>query len=78
VNRRRRPRDPAYLRAKLSAIQAACAAYDSTAVRDALAALRQKAWPRHIREQLDAVSGHLLHSEFEEAAGVAKKVYSEL
>ena len=65
--------DPADLRAKLSAIQASCAAYDSKAARDALAALRQKAWPRHIREQLDVVAGHLLHSEFEEAAGVAEE-----
>jgi PAS domain S-box-containing protein len=63
--------DQAYLREKLSAIQAACAAYDKKAAKDALAELRQKTWSRQTREQLDTIAEHLLHSDFEEAAGVA-------
>ena len=68
--------DPAYLREKLSVIQAACAAYDSKAARDALAELQQKVWPRPIREQLHAVARHLLHSEFEEAAEYCGRMLS--
>ena len=60
--------DHAYLREKLRAMQTACAAYDKKTVKDALAELQQKSWSRHIGEQLDAVAGYLLHSEFEEAA----------
>jgi CheY-like chemotaxis protein/HPt (histidine-containing phosphotransfer) domain-containing protein len=63
--------DQAYLREKLSAIQAACAVYDKKAAKDALAELKRKAWPRQTRERLDAIAEHLLHSDFEEAAGVA-------
>ncbi|MDR2695554.1 MAG: hypothetical protein LBC79_04155, partial [Deltaproteobacteria bacterium] len=66
--------DLAYLREKLLAIHAACAAYDKKAAKDALAALRQKAWSRPTREQVDAIAGHLLHSDFEEAAELADKL----
>jgi len=63
--------DRAYLREKLSSLQAACAAYDKKAAKDALVALRQKAWSRQTVELLDTIAGHLLHSDFEEAASVA-------
>jgi signal transduction histidine kinase/DNA-binding response OmpR family regulator len=66
--------DPAYLREKLSVIQTACATYDKKAVKDALAELMQKAWSHQTREQLDTIAEHLLHSDFEEAAGVAEKL----
>jgi signal transduction histidine kinase len=66
--------DLAYLREKLLAIHAACAAYDKKAAKDALAALRQKAWPRSIREQVDAIAGHLLHSDFAEAVALAEMI----
>jgi len=68
--------DLAYLREKLLTAQAACAAYDKKAVKDALAELRQKAWSRQTREQLDIIAEHLLHSEFEEIAGVAARLCS--
>jgi len=66
--------DPAYLREKLRVIETACAAYDRKAAKDALKELRQKAWSRPTTEGLDAIAGHLLHSDFEEAAAVAKQL----
>jgi signal transduction histidine kinase/DNA-binding response OmpR family regulator len=66
--------DPAYLREKLLAVQAACATYDKKAAKDALAGLRQKAWSRPTRRQIDIIAGHLLHSDFRAAAGMAERV----
>ncbi|MCL2124030.1 MAG: hypothetical protein FWH34_08045, partial [Desulfovibrionaceae bacterium] len=68
--------DPAYLREKLTAVRAACAAYDIRVAEDALAALRQKAWSRQTGKELDAIAWHLLHSEFEEAAECCGAVLS--
>jgi len=69
--------EPAFLCAKLSDIQTACAAYDKKAAKDALAELRQKSWSRQTEEQLDVVAEHLLHSEFEEAAEYCGRLLSE-
>jgi len=67
--------DHAYLQEKLLAIQAACASFDKKAAKEALAELKQKAWPRATRDQLSAIAEHLLHSEFDEAASIAKEAY---
>ncbi|MDR0238787.1 MAG: response regulator, partial [Deltaproteobacteria bacterium] len=69
--------DTAYLHEKLSSIQAACAAYDIEIADDALAELRQKAWSRQTRKQLDAIAWHLLNSEFEDAAKCCRTVLLE-
>jgi len=66
--------DQAYLREKLVAMQAACAAYDKKAAKDALAELSQKKWSRPTKKQLDTIVEHLLDSDFEEAASVAKQM----
>jgi CheY-like chemotaxis protein len=63
--------DRAYLNTRLAAIQAACAEYDKKAAKDTLAELRRKTWPRPVKEKLNTIAEHLLHSEFEEAAGAA-------
>jgi signal transduction histidine kinase/CheY-like chemotaxis protein/HPt (histidine-containing phosphotransfer) domain-containing protein len=63
--------DQAFLEKQLAAIQAACAEYDKKAAKDALAVIREKTWPRPVREQLNAIAEHLLHSEFEEASQTA-------
>jgi len=63
--------DQAYLKKQLASIQAACAAYDKKAAKETLARLREKTWPGPIKEQLDVIAEHLLHSEFEEAARAA-------
>jgi signal transduction histidine kinase/CheY-like chemotaxis protein/PAS domain-containing protein/HPt (histidine-containing phosphotransfer) domain-containing protein len=65
----------AYLREKLLAIQTACASYDERAANAALAELRQEEWPPSVREQIAAIAEHLLHSEFEETAAIAKEAY---
>jgi CheY-like chemotaxis protein len=66
--------DLAYLHEQLRVIHAACAAFDKKAVKDALAELRQKTWSRQTNEQLEAIAGHLLHRDFEEAAVVAARL----
>ena len=65
--------DQAYLREKLLAIQTACAEYDKKNVKNALTELRQKVWSRPTMEQLNIIADHLLHSDFEEIASVAKR-----
>ncbi|MDR0320210.1 MAG: response regulator [Treponema sp.] len=66
--------DQALLTEKLLAIQDACASLNKKAAKDALACIKEKSWPRPIREKLSALAEHLLHSEFEEAAGIAKEI----
>jgi CheY-like chemotaxis protein len=65
--------DQAYLREKLSTIQAACATYDKKAAKDALSELTQKVWSRQTRKLLDTIAAHLLYSDFKEAADVAEE-----
>jgi hypothetical protein len=67
--------DKAFLQEKLQTIQTACASFDKKTVKEALNALKQKPWPRSIKEQLNAIKNHLLHSEFDEAAAKAKEAY---
>jgi len=66
--------DNAYLQEKLQSIQTACASFDKKAAKEALADLKQKTWPRPIREKLSAIAEHLLHSEFEETDIIAKEL----
>jgi hypothetical protein len=69
--------DAAYLNQKLADLQEACAAYDKKTAKEITTELRQKIWPHPVKELLDNISGHLLHSDFEEAAKLAKD-YSHL
>jgi signal transduction histidine kinase/CheY-like chemotaxis protein/HPt (histidine-containing phosphotransfer) domain-containing protein len=66
--------DQLYLREKLLVLQEACSSYDKKTAKDAIAELRQKAWPRQIKEQLGTIAEHLLHSDFEKAAEVAEEI----
>jgi signal transduction histidine kinase/DNA-binding response OmpR family regulator len=59
--------DRPYLKEKLLAVQAACAAYDKKAAKSTLSQIRQKKWPQPIKENLGSIAGYLLHSEFDEA-----------
>jgi CheY-like chemotaxis protein len=58
--------DRVYLRERLLALQAACAAYNKKAAKDALAGIEQKTWPSPTREGLDAIAEDLLHSKFKQ------------
>jgi HPt (histidine-containing phosphotransfer) domain-containing protein len=62
-----------YLRGKWQVIQTACLTYDKKNAKDTLNELKTKLWPRAVKEALDAVSAHLLHSDFEEAAAIAER-----
>jgi len=62
----------AYLAEKLAVIQAACGKYDEATANTALSELKQKTWLGEVRELLNSISECLLHSDFEEAAKLAK------
>jgi len=64
--------DQKFLSEKMRVIQTASEAYDEAQADSALTELGQKKWPFFIKEQIYAISMHLLHSEFEEAANAAK------
>jgi len=57
---------------KLAAIREACTEYDKKSAKDTLVQLRQKTWPKPVREMLEKIAGHLLHSEFAQAASLAE------
>ena len=69
--------DRQYLQEKLHAIEAACASFDKKSAKTALAELKEKTWPRSIKDKLSLIGEHLLHSEFEEAAAIAREAYVE-
>jgi len=61
------------LKENLNAIQEACASLDKKAAKTALSELKKMNYPA-IKEQLSLIDEHLLHSEFDEAANVAKQI----
>ncbi|MCL1806174.1 MAG: ATP-binding protein [Oscillospiraceae bacterium] len=65
--------DKVFLKEKWLIIRDACRAYDKKTAKHALTELKSKPYPRPVRIQLDAVTEHLLHSDFEEAAVVAER-----
>ena len=67
--------DKPFLQEKLLIIQASCASMDKKAAKEAVMALKQRSWPRPVKDMLSTISEHLLHSEFEEAAAIARKVF---
>jgi CheY-like chemotaxis protein len=67
--------DIAFLQEKLLAIQTACVSFDKKSAKEILAEVKVKTWPGAIRDKLSAISERLLHSEFEEAAAIAREAY---
>jgi len=65
--------DKSFLHEKLLAIQKAAEIMDKKTVKDALAELKFKKWPRSVKDLLNVIAEHLLHSEFDEAAHVAQQ-----
>jgi len=65
--------DLAFLSEKMHVIQTACDNYDEITAGAALNELKQKKWTSSIREQIDNIAMHLLHSDFEKAAGIANE-----
>jgi PAS domain S-box-containing protein len=66
-----------FLKEKLQAIEIACACFDKKSAKTALAELKKKTWPRVTKDKLSLIGEHLLHSEFEEAAAIAREAYVE-
>jgi CheY-like chemotaxis protein len=64
--------DLLYLSEKLLAVQKACGKYDKKTIKTLLAELEQKKWSHSARELLDNIAEHLLHSDFDEIAKLAK------
>jgi HPt (histidine-containing phosphotransfer) domain-containing protein len=60
------------LREKLPALHSACGSFNKKTAKAILAELRQKPWPRPVKDMLNTISEHILHGDFEEAANVAK------
>ena len=60
------------IKEKLKEIETACASFNKKAAKEALSSVKQNAWPKNVKEQLSAISEHLLHSEFEEVAAMAR------
>jgi hypothetical protein len=60
------------LKAALADIEAACDAYDKRKAKNLLAGLKEKKWPKAVNGALDKLSEHILHSDFEDAAALAK------
>ena len=60
--------NPALLREKLLAIKEACGEYDESSIEAALAELKELSWSLNTRRLLDAITEHLLHSDFDEIA----------
>jgi len=63
--------DLVLLTEKMTAIITACENYDEEAANTALTELKQAKWSRVIKERINEIGIHLLHSEFEEAATIA-------
>jgi len=67
--------DLAFLREKLDTIQKACASYDKKAAKEALLVLKKKNHSKEMKDLLSEVAEHLLHSEFDEAAGLVRDIH---
>ena len=59
--------DRQFLQEKLAAIKAACEEYDESAADDVLSELKGMTWSLQTKQLLNAISEHLLHSDFDEA-----------
>ncbi|MDR0463836.1 MAG: hypothetical protein LBG94_01825, partial [Treponema sp.] len=66
--------DRFFLQDKLKVFQETCLSMDKKTAKDTLSSIKEKSWPRLIKEQLSLISEHLLHSEFDEAAAIAKEI----
>jgi len=65
--------DVAFLIENLKIIESSCDAYNKKGAKDAITALSQKPCSKNTKELLDKISTHLLHSNFEEVAMLAKE-----
>jgi len=62
--------DELFLLVKLNEIKMACEAFNVKAVREGIAELKQKTWPRETSDVLEQISTHLLRGEFKKITDV--------
>jgi signal transduction histidine kinase/CheY-like chemotaxis protein/HPt (histidine-containing phosphotransfer) domain-containing protein len=65
--------NPAYLLEQLKVISDACADYDVEIINSTIEDLSKRAWTKETTLLLDKISEHILHSDFDEAASLAKE-----
>jgi HPt (histidine-containing phosphotransfer) domain-containing protein len=65
--------DTVYLHEKLLIIKKAGEEYDETTIENAITELKEKKWATSTEELLDTIANYLLHSDFEEIAGLVNK-----
>ena len=63
--------DVGYLHEQLKIIRDACEEYDVKTANAAIDNLKKMSWTKQTEDILDRILGHLLHSDFEEASGLA-------
>ena len=68
----------ALLQNKLGVIREACLAYDKKSAKTALNELRENEWSGSTRVLLNAISEHLLHSEFDETSALIEETISKM
>ena len=61
-----------FLQEKLLLFRAACVVYDKKAAKEVIIDLKKKKWSRATKDLLNVLAEHLLHSDFEEAANIAR------
>jgi CheY-like chemotaxis protein len=67
-----------WLGEKLLSVKEAAESFDKKTVKAAIAELRQKNWKPVIKEKLDALAEHLLHSDFDEIIKIASDMAAEI
>ncbi|MCL2801871.1 MAG: ATP-binding protein [Treponema sp.] len=70
--------DVSLLKEKLNEMRAACKTYDKKAAKKLLAELKELAWTAETEEVLSAISGLLLHSDFEDTDKVIDSYLQQL
>ena len=58
---------------KLEIIKKACIDFDKKTAKTTAAELREKAWPKQIKDMLNTIAEYLLHSEFEEVIAIVEE-----
>ena len=63
----------AFLKEKLTIIIEACTTFDKKIAKNALSTLREKSWSHEVKDLINLIAEHLLHSEFDDAASLAER-----
>ena len=62
-----------FLKEKLVIVSEACKTLDKKTAKNALNSLREKTWSHEVKDMINLIAEHLLHSEFDDAVSLAEK-----